>query len=103
MSFSWPDRAGVPVGVQTVRVTVCDLCGSDEPTEKYSVGFPTGSRRSFDLCGECDEPFRKLEGLLGAARIGRLGPKKHQQPVLTPEEVAKRQRAVKRKPRNTSA
>lgn len=77
------------MAVQTLRVIVCDKCGTDELTHRFTVGFPTGSRRTFDLCGLCSAPLAALGELTVAS--GR-GPKSTKQPVLTIEEVEARRR-----------
>lgn len=74
------------MAVQTMKVVVCDCCGKDEPTQRYTVTFPTGSRRTFDLCEGCatTTPLTALQQL--AVANGR-GPKGHRQPVLTIDEI----------------
>ena len=82
------------MAVKTVKVTYCDRCGADEGTARYSIGFPTGQRRTFDLCETCAEPLAHLADLLG--KLGERGPKHQTQPVLTPEQVAAQLRKVKK-------
>ena len=84
------------VAVQTVKVVICDRCGCSEGnTERYSVAFPNAGRRTFDLCPVCAEPLRELATLLD--KVGHTGPKRHQQPILTVEEVEARVRRARRK------
>lgn len=80
--------------VKSVRVTYCDQCGTDEPTQRYTVSFPGGGRRSFDLCHECSRPLQELAGLL--EKVGDRGPKKHQQPTFTEEQVEAMVRKARR-------
>lgn len=106
MSFSWPGRSGKRKGhlvaVQTLKVTVCDKCGSDKgDTQRWGISFPGNGRRTFDLCPHCAEPLFEYEALL--ERLGATGPKRHVQPVLSVTEVEARVRKAKRarkKPQN---
>lgn len=76
---------GRKVAVRTVKVYYCDKCSSDVDVDRFIVTFPGGNRRSFDLCADCAEPLRELEGLL--EKVRERGPKRYQQPVLTPKQV----------------
>lgn len=107
MSFNWPGKRGPKrrghlVAVQTLKVTVCDKCGSDRgDTQRWGISFPGNGRRTFDLCPGCSEPLAEYEGLL--ERVGSSGPKRHVQPVLSTEEAEARVRRAKRtrrKPQN---
>lgn len=89
-------RRGRLVAVQTVRIVVCDKCGTEGGTERYVVSFPAGGRRTFDLCGSCSEPLNELAALLD--KLGERGPKKHQQPVLTQEQLEAQVRKARKKP-----
>lgn len=88
------------MAVKTVKVTYCDRCGADEGTSRYAIGFPTGQRRTFDLCEGCAEPLTHLAGLLD--KLGERGPKHQVQPVLTPEQVSAQLRKA-RKPAKKAA
>lgn len=81
------DRGHLMV-VKSVRVVYCDQCGTDGGTERYMIAFPGGGRRSFDLCEQCAGPLRELAGLL--EKVGERGPKHHQQPVLSEDQIAAR-------------
>lgn len=70
-------------------VYVCDMCGRDEPTQRYVVTFPEDGRRSFDLCAEHAAPLAAMhETLKGKPR---KGPRMKGQPVV-PESVIRRAR-----------
>lgn len=94
--MSRPDRGHLMV-VKSVKVTYCDQCGNEGGTERYTISFPGGGRRSFDLCAACSEPLQELAGLLD--KVGERGPKHHQQPVLTEDQIAARVRKARKPPR----
>lgn len=85
------------MAVQTLKIVVCDKCGSDGGTDRYTVVFPTGNRRTFDLCGTCAEPLADLTEL--AVASGR-GPKGHSQPVRDEAEIERMLRSGARKARS---
>ena len=93
------DRRGL-MAVKNVRVVICDKCGTDVDTERWTVTFPEGQKRTFDLCPPCAEPLRELTELLD--KVGDRGPKTHQQPVLSRDEVAAAVRKAKRPARKAS-
>ena len=84
MSSQSPSR-GHLVAVQTLKVTICDRCGTADPTRRYMLGFPEGKRRTFDLCATCSAPLDEFLDLIEV--VGDRGPKQFQQPVLTEREV----------------
>lgn len=82
------------MATRTMKVRVCDKCGSEKDVEHYflSRGAPVKRRLSFDACAECTEaaPLVEWERLRGAGSGRRLVRKVVDPSVI--EKAAKKKR-----------
>lgn len=82
---------------KTVKIVVCDKCGEDRDTERYSITFPGDGRRSLDLCEKCRAPLEELAALF--INSPKPGPRYHGRPVVDEKTVEAQRKKPPKKPR----